>query len=206
MAFPISDLVIEKEIALGAEARLYSGRFFGFPVVIKHRYPKTYRNSGIDNKLRKDRTIKEVRSLQSARDLGINVPFVLDVDKENWIIIMDELFASPLKFKLELNTLHHYFFNLGKMVAKLHNGGIIQGDLTTSNVFVDFGLGYHTQNIEDYAVDVLVLKHILESSHPQIYSKAFESFMEGYNNEKTNAKSVVKRMEKVELRVRYKSH
>ena len=145
----------------------------------------------------------------------MNVPYVLDVDKENWIIVMDRLFADPLKHKLQVDTLEKYFSKLGEMIADLHNGGIIHGDLTTSNVFVDdegivwlidFGLGYNTKNIEDYAVDILVLKHILESSHIIVYEKAFQAFMNGYSLRKTDAKRVFKRMNTVELRVRYRSH
>ena len=91
MALSLPKLQIDEEIAQGAEARISTGTFLEFPVVIKHRYAKTYRNVGIDNKLRKERTIKEVRLLQSARELGLNVPYVLDVDKKEWIIIMDQV-------------------------------------------------------------------------------------------------------------------
>lgn len=212
--FPIK-LHIDEEIAKGAEAKVSTGKFLEYPVVIKHRFAKTYRNAGIDNKLRKDRTIKEVRLLQSARELGINVPYVLDVKKNEWIIIMDRLFADPIKFRLEDTDFSSYFKKLGKMVATLHNGGIVHGDLTTSNVFVDktgsvwlidFGLGYNTKNVEDFAVDNLVLKHILESSHPLIYEEAFKSFIESYEVKSIKGKQILKRMKQVELRVRYRSH
>ncbi|MCE7736651.1 MAG: Kae1-associated serine/threonine protein kinase [Candidatus Heimdallarchaeota archaeon] len=215
MAVPVSALSVDEEIAMGAEARISVGTFFDFPVIIKHRYEKTFRNSEIDNKLRKERTIKEVRLLQSARELGIQVPYVLDVDKKNWIIIMDRLFAKPLKHKLDLDTLEKYFFKLGKMIGDLHNGGIVHGDLTTSNIFIDdqddvwlidFGLGFSTKNIEDFAVDNLVLKHILESSHILIYENAFQAFMDGYSSKKIDVKKIIKRMGVVELRVRYRSH
>lgn len=215
MAVPTSNLSISEEIAMGAEARISVGTFFDFPVVIKHRYEKTFRNFEIDYKLRKQRTIKEVRLLQAARELGINVPYVLDVDKKNWIIIMDRLFATPLKHKLDKNTLELYFSKLGEMIADLHNSGIVHGDLTTSNVFVDnkddvwlidFGLGYNTKNIEDFAVDNLVMKHILESSHILVYEKAFQAFMDGYASKKIDVKKIIKRMNVVELRVRYRKH
>lgn len=215
MAISVSNLSINEEIAMGAEARVSVGTFFDFPVVIKHRYEKTFRNAEIDYKLRKERTIKEVRLLQAAGELGINVPYVLDVDKKNWIIIMDRLFATPLKHKLGDDTLVKYFSKLGKMIADLHNGGIVHGDLTTSNVFIDnnddvwlidFGLGYNTKNIEDFAVDNLVMKHILESSHIKVYEKAFQAFMGGYSSKKIDVQKIIKRMGVVELRVRYRSH
>ncbi len=215
MAIPSVKLRVDEEIAKGAEAKISAGLFLDYPVIIKHRFAKTYRNVGIDNKLRKERTIKEVRLLQSARELGLNVPYVLDVDKSKWIIIMDRLFADPIKFRLDDDELNSYFNKLGQMVASLHNAGIVHGDLTTSNVFVDdngevwlidFGLGYNTKNIEDFAVDNLVLKHILESSHPLIYEKAYRSFIETYTQNSSKGKLILKRMKQVELRVRYRSH
>ena len=55
-------------------------------------------------------------------------------------------------------------------MAKLHNGAIIHGDLTSSNVMInpktlkiyiiDFGLSFGSHNIEDKAVDL----HAFEKS------------------------------------------
>lgn len=64
--------------------------------------------------------------------------------------------------------------SLGEKIALLHDSSIVHGDLTTSNlmvrnesiVFIDFGLSYHSNNIEDKAVDLYVLERALSSTHP----------------------------------------
>ena len=65
-------------------------------------------------------------------------------------------------------------FLIGQCIAKLHNGGVIHGDLTTSNIllkknldeynlsandlyFIDFGLSTISNSVEDKAVDLFVL-------------------------------------------------
>jgi TP53 regulating kinase-like protein len=76
---------------------------------------------------------------------------------------------------------------LGKEIARLHDSGVVHGDLTTCNiiirnnnhsncpssstetqeiVFIDFGLGLMSPNAEDKAVDLYVLERALLSSFP----------------------------------------
>ena len=56
--------------------------------------------------------------------------------------------------------------NMGQILAKLHNVGMLHGDLTTSNmmiqsngslVLIDFGLARVSSNPEELAVDLYVL-------------------------------------------------
>lgn len=197
-------------IALGAEARTYAGKYLGYDVVVKHRFPKTYRAEQIDTLLRKNRSIQEVRLLVQARMVGVNVPFVLDIDKKEWKISQQRIFGSPLKDSME-DDIARKFKIVGQFMATLHNNNIIHGDLTTSNIivdknddiwFIDFGLGFISAQIEDMAVDVLVLKHTLRSSHFAVWKEAMEAFLEGYRIS-NNFKSILKRMGKVENRIRY---
>lgn len=60
-------------------------------------------------------------------------------------------------------------------MAKMHDSGIIHGDLTTSNmmirqnksiVMIDFGLSFNSTLIEDKAVDLYVLERAFLSTHP----------------------------------------
>lgn len=203
-----------REITKGAEARILIAEYLGDPVIIKHRFEKKYRNVIIDTKLRKERTIQEVRLLQTAGEIGLKVPIVYDVDKSVWAIIMQQIPAEPIKEHLE-KDISSKFFKLGIEIALLHNNNLIHGDLTTSNIFIDnqgdiwlidFGLGFISTNIEDRAVDNLVLKHILESSHPTIAEVAWKAFLNGYKEKYISFKEIEKRMNVVELRVRYKSH
>ncbi|RWW82341.1 hypothetical protein BHE74_00009201 [Ensete ventricosum] len=64
---------------------------------------------------------------------------------------------------------------IGNAVGKLHDGGLIHGDLTTSNmlikrdtnqlVLIDFGLSFTSTLPEDKAVDLYVLERALLSMH-----------------------------------------
>ncbi len=63
---------------------------------------------------------------------------------------------------------------IGESIARLHQCGIIHGDLTTSNlilsgdkiVFIDFGLSRISQLTEDKGVDLLVFKKALKGIQP----------------------------------------
>lgn len=77
--------------------------------------------------------------------------------------------------------------------------------LTENNdiVFIDFGLSFHSDKIEDKAVDIHLFKQALDSKHFKVYDKALEEFMEGYKKaDKHDA--IMQRLKQVELRGRYK--
>ncbi len=71
---------------------------------------------------------------------------------------------------------------VGDGIAKLHDGGLIHGDLTTSNIivsrvegsdiqkvtFIDFGLSQNSTLSEDKAVDLYVLERAFLSLHSEI--------------------------------------
>ena len=96
---------------------------------------------------------------------------------------------------------------IGTKIRKLHDKSIIHGDLTTSNMilkdaviyFIDFGLSFHSDKVEDKAVDLHVLKETLESKHCAIWQKCFAEVMKAYNDP-----VVIKRLKEVEKRGRYK--
>ena len=69
--------------------------------------------------------------------------------------------------------------------------------------FIDFGLGFHSNRIEDKAVDLHLIKQALEAKHFLHFKKFFDAVLEGYKISK-NYKEVMKRFEKVEKRGRYK--
>ena len=101
---------------------------------------------------------------------------------------------------------------IGKNIAKLHDADIIHGDLTTSNMilsgkevvyFIDFGLGFISKKIEDKAVDLHLLKQALEAKHFTHWETLFKEVINGYSSSK-DSKLVLKQLEKVEKRGRYK--
>ncbi len=57
------------------------------------------------------------------------------------------------------------------MVGRLHEAGIIHGDLTTSNMIfgriylIDFGLAFYEKSVEAQGVDVHVYFQTLETTH-----------------------------------------
>ena len=189
-----------KEIGRGAEAVLYEDK----NTIIKHRLKKNYRIEEIDESLRKFRTKREAKLLQK---VPIPAPKLISTDNKEKIVmskINGEKLRDVLDKKPELAR------EIGEKLAKLHDAGIIHGDLTTSNmildkeiVFIDFGLSFHSIKAEDKAVDIHLFKQALESKHFKIKEQAYKEFLNGYK--KANGyDQIMQRLEKVELRGRYK--
>ena len=119
-------------------------------------------------------------------------------------------FIKGDKIRDVLNKKPELAEEIGEKVAAIHNAGIIHGDLTTSNMilkneiyFIDFGLSFFSEKIEDKAVDIHLFKQALESKHYKIWEKAFKYFLKGYNKAK-NYKQIMERFKIVEARGRYK--
>lgn len=70
-------------------------------------------------------------------------------------------------------------------------------------VFIDFGLSFHSDKVEDKAVDIHLFKQALDSKHFKVYDKALEEFMKGYNKV-DKYEAIMQRLKQVELRGRYK--
>ena len=70
--------------------------------------------------------------------------------------------------------------------------------------FVDFGLSFLSERIEDRAVDLHLFRQALESKHYRIWEKAYKSALDGYKSEAKKAEEILKRLEIVERRGRYK--
>lgn len=174
--------------------------------VLKKRERKSYRHRKLDQKIRKKRTAKEKRMMKEARKNNADVPEVEQED--DFSLSMEKIEGDQLKDVLEEHM--DAMEQLGENTARLHGADIIHGDLTTRNAIlsdriylIDFGLSSRSQRIEDRAVDIHLLKQVLESSHPEIAEEAWEKFLEGYQKyEKSGA--VMERLEEVEKRGRYK--
>ncbi len=103
---------------------------------------------------------------------------------------------------------------MGKKIALLHFNNIVHGDLTTSNMikheetgelnFIDFGLSFFSDKVEDKAVDLFLLDRALESKHYKIYPEVFERIIESYRESYADADRVLARFEKVKGRGRNK--
>ncbi len=199
----------------GAEAILVKDKWFDFDVMRKIRIPKKYRISQIDDELRNNRTIIESRLLIAAKKIGVQTPFIFEINMNKATIVMEFIEGNLVKDILNAEGAKKSKIELvkeiGRLVGKLHSNDIIHGDLTTSNIvkskdnliFIDFGLGKFSKAVEDKAVDILLIKKCFISTHTQICKELFFSFQEGYYQSMKNAKSVLKRTIKVEARGRH---
>ncbi len=199
----------------GAEAILVKDKWFDFDVMRKIRIPKKYRISQIDDELRNSRTIIESRLLIAAKKIGVQTPFIFEIDMNKATIVMEfiegKLAKDILKADGSKKDKVELVRELGRLVGILHSNDIIHGDLTSSNivksgdklVFIDFGLGKFSKAVEDKAVDILLIKKCFISTHTQIWKELFFSFQEGYYQSVKSARSVLKRAIKVEARGRH---
>jgi len=201
----------KKVLSRGAEAVIYLKE----NEVLKERLKKGYRLPELDKRIIKRRTKAETKLLSKA-SVFANVPKPKKSKKENEIILpfvkgdklSDKLNSYPEKKQLVVMK------KVGKEVAKLHEEGIVHGDLTTSNIIldkkgkvfiIDFGLGSFNAKHEQKGVDIHLLKGALQSKHFQNYNKLFNAFKMGYESiNKKEAQKVFERLKKIEKRGRYK--
>jgi TP53 regulating kinase-like protein len=199
----------------GAEAEICLGEYLGDEVVQKNRIKKSYRIKNIDKRLISFRTREEAKLMTEARLHGVSVPIIYDVDQEKGVITMEYLRGKRIKDIL--NNLSEkerisVCKKIGESIASLHNNDLIHGDITTSNMilldgrvhFIDFGLGEKNSEIEAKGVDLHVLMEALESTHSQ-YADCFDYVLEGYKKElKEDADQVIKKIEEIVKRGRYR--
>ena len=196
-------------IAQGAEAKLFKDN----GVLIKERTPKSYRLRFLDEKIRKQRTKREIKILKKIGGI-IPVPRVIDFDDFSIKMeFIDGLKLSENLDKFEDKKRKHVCNLIGKQLALMHNKEIIHGDLTTSNMilkenklyFIDFGLSFIDQKPEHKAVDLHLLKQALESKHYKHFKSSFEEVLKSYKGNSNNSEQIIERLSIVEGRGRYKN-
>jgi Kae1-associated kinase Bud32 len=205
----------KKILYQGAEAEIRLSNYMDQVVVQKRRIRKSYRIKNIDDRLISYRTKEEAKLMVAARNHGVAIPIIYDVDLENGTITMEYLKGKRIKDIFNnLGTAERARIckKIGESIAKLHNHDIIHGDITTSNMillddkihFIDFGLGEKNTEVEAKGVDLHVLMEAIESTHSR-YSKCFEYVLEGYKKElKQDANAVIKKIEEIVNRGRYR--
>jgi Kae1-associated kinase Bud32 len=199
------------KIAQGAEAVLYRDG----EKVIKERLSKGYRIPQIDHALRGFRTRREAKVLERLTALNFPAPHLLDVSDKKMTLAMDFIAGEKLRDVLEgAEDSPELAKTVGRLVGTLHAEDIIHGDLTTSNMileqkthalkFIDFGLSFFSDKVEDKAVDLFLLNRALESKHFRIYPGVFEKVLEGYCETNPEAQAVLQRYNAVMKRGRNK--
>ena len=194
------------KLSQGAEAIIYKEE----GKIIKDRIKKDYRIKEIDEKLRKYRTRREAKIMDRLKTMNFPAPRLIKVDEKNNIIKMEEIKGDKVRDILEMSDYKRLSREIGEKIAVLHNHNIIHGDLTTSNMllnkeiyFIDFGLSFFSDKVEDKAVDLHLLKQALESKHYKIFEECFKAALEGYKKS-DNYEEIMKRFQIVEKRGRYK--
>ncbi|WP_134671014.1 bifunctional N(6)-L-threonylcarbamoyladenine synthase/serine/threonine protein kinase [Halorussus marinus] len=143
--------------------------------VTKRRLPKRYRHPDLDARLRRDRTVLEARLTSEARSHGVPTPVVYDVDPVEGTIVFERVGATDLRDDLTPDRVRA----VARHLAAIHRAGFVHGDPTTRNVrverptggpdagrtyLIDFGLGYYTDDVEDYAMDLHVFGQSLDGT------------------------------------------
>ena len=194
-------------IKIGAEAVLYKKNS---QTLVKERVKKSYRLSDLDETLRKRRTRREAKVLQKT---NANVPNVSLVDDKTMLIEMEFINGDVVRDVLDASPNQKKICTMiGEQIATIHNEHIIHGDLTTSNmmlqgeklILIDFGLAFFSHKVEDKAVDLRLLKQALESKHYKHAEVLIEDVLASYLKKSDDGDEVLKRLEKVENRGRYK--
>ncbi len=195
---------IEAGTVQGAEATVTTDG----TVITKRRVPKSYRHPALDKRLRSERTGMEARLLHLARKEGVPTPVVFGVDPENAALTIEYVGTAELGDQLTAARIEQ----VGELLARLHAAGLVHGDPTVRNIrvdgdqlyLIDFGLGYHSDSPEDFAMDL----HIFEQSitgHDIAYDRATAALHQGYRNPplSVDTAAVMSRHADIETRGRY---
>lgn len=173
--------------------------------MLKVRAPKPYRHPALDDRLRRARTVQEARLLHAARREGVPTPPVVDIDPASHTLVLERVGEDDLRDDLTTAAVTA----VGSHLGRLHTAGIVHGDPTVRNVrvgtdriyFVDFGLGYHSDDIEDWAMDLHVFEQSLRDVAPDTESFV-AALVKGY--EQTGSAAVIEHLDAIEGRGRYR--
>ena len=177
-----------KLINRGAEADVYSTMWDKKKAILKIRKVKSYRNSLLDQKIRKQRTIRESQIISQVKSFGISTPLIYFMDINKCSILMQYIDGKIVR-DLQGNDIVKVCSEIGQIVGTMHKHGIMHGDLTTSNFIldkkklflIDFGLASRTEKPDDHAVDLRLFKEILNSAHAEVMEKSWKNFQKGYS-------------------------
>lgn len=217
-------------ISQGAEAKIWklSANENSVRWICKERFKKAYRHPDLDEKLTKSRCRSEGRVLEKcANKSDLRVPAVIRVSPP--LLYLEYLEGPSLKEYLKDESIQEKVDNvdlakmIGEILSKLHNLGVVHGDLTSSNmivldsegspkdiqlILIDFGLAKSTSSVEEQAVDLYVLERALQSTHPELPENFFQLILDTYAekvnkpNEKKSQQTTLQRLEQVRQRGR----
>ncbi|MDD5191907.1 MAG: lipopolysaccharide kinase InaA family protein [Candidatus Nanoarchaeia archaeon] len=143
---------------------------------------------------------------QIAEQIGQEIAKLHDSD-----IIHGDLTTSNMiyveedsKNKTDINNSKTAYATQNKLKNRLSDYQNKISDKNFKIYFIDFGLGFHSKRIEDKAVDLHLIRQALEAKHFLYWKSLFEHIIKGYNSKDKD--KILKQLEKVESRGRYKKH
>jgi N6-L-threonylcarbamoyladenine synthase/protein kinase Bud32 len=186
----------------GAEATVT----FENGTVTKRRLPREYRHETLDARLRRTRTRLEARLTSQARRAGVPAPVLRDVDPEESVLVFEKVGEADLRDRLTEARVR----DVARHLATIHDAGFVHGDPTTRNVrvggdrtsLIDFGLGYFTDDPEDYAMDLHVFDQSLTGTADDPGS-LIAAARESYERASADPESVLESLDEIEGRGRY---
>ena len=221
-----------KELNRTAESVVYYSEgpidphHFG-PCIIKHRLPKKYTAKKVQesslNKLK-----QEVGNLAKARNLGLPVPAIYAFNLKHKLVCL-EYFKNHISLLEYLNSksddydddtiieMRKIFTSIGNYLAELHNGNIIHGSLSVSNIlldnakhnvkFISFGLSAASGNIEEKAIDLYSFVNSFPATAEEYmrYDDLTHCVYTGYTAKSNKLDSVVQRLQKIKQKLKGKA-
>ncbi|MEF8883397.1 MAG: KEOPS complex kinase/ATPase Bud32, partial [Halapricum sp.] len=174
--------------------------------VVKRRNPRTYRHDALDERLRRERTRLEARLTSQARRQGVPTPVIEDIDPENGVLVFQRVGEADLRDSPTEQGVRA----VGRHLATIHDAGFVHGDPTTRNVridedatyLIDFGLGYFTDDAEDYAMDLHVLDQSLTGTADNA-ERLIAAAREAYRERSSTPTPVLETLREIEGRGRY---
>jgi TP53 regulating kinase-like protein len=201
----------------GAEASLFLASWHGKRVIVKARFPKNYRPTELDAKIRSYRTAHEPQLMHEAKKAGVPTPTIFLVNMKSAVITMEFVEGKQVKQVLagiSKKERQELCTRIGGLIGKMHRHGVIHGDLTTSNMIlsgegkiflVDFGLSEKNMELEARGVDLHLMKRALQSTHYQFAEECFKAVLAGYSAVlgAEEAQKVFEKIQEIERRGRY---
>ncbi|KAI9669916.1 MAG: serine/threonine-protein kinase bud32 [Alyxoria varia] len=222
------------------------------PAFLKHRPAKPYRHPILDAKLTRHRILAEARVLLKLLREGVAVPAVFALDwEEGWMLgewveggtvraLMDAEVPGWLdetrtdSEKEQSYDLPRLMTKIGKLAGRMHEVGVVHGDLTTSNLMLrgieattsidDAGLQQSHGDSDSTDSEVVLIDfglasqtvheeeravdlYVLERAFGSTHPKTealFGEVLKSYSASYKGAKAVLKRLDEVRMRGRKK--
>ncbi|XP_049932309.1 uncharacterized protein LOC116250506 isoform X2 [Nymphaea colorata] len=161
----------------------------------------------------------EARCMTKARRLGVPTPTLYGMDPILHTLTFEYVEGPSVKDVLLGFGLHGIVeerindiaTQIGDAIGKLHDGGMVHGDLTTSNmilrssnnqlVLIDFGLSFISTLPEDKAVDLYVLERALVSMHSSC-GDVMDKILDAYRKSSKQWSSTLNKLAQVRQRGR----